>query len=262
MSHCHCTICRKIHGALFGTYLLVDKHGFSWDEGADHIRVFESSPGFKRSFCPTCGSVVPTDNMEGYYAVPAGALEDDCGVRPTSNIFAEAKAPWYDIPDDLPRYVGYFPGVRRSSVPVASRSSGRKDVVGGSCQCGAVAFEYDGPAQLIWNCHCSRCRKAKGAAHATNVFVETDDFRWVRGADDIVVYRLPNSKRFGHAFCRHCGSSVARAMSKSTLMNIPAGALDDPPGCDVKGHVYVGSKAPWFDLTDTLPRYVEMPTDS
>ena len=49
---------------------------------------------------------------------------------------------------------------------------------------------------------------------------------------------------------------------KSTLMNIPVGALDDHPGCAVKGHVYVSSKAPWFELTDALPCYAEMPSVS
>lgn len=262
MSHCHCAICRKTHGALFGTYLYVDQRGFSWEQGEDHVRVYESSPGFKRAFCPTCGSVVPSDNMKERYAVPAGALEDDCGVRPKSNIFAKAKAPWYDITDGLPQFSGYFPGIDRPTIAVESRSAGRENVVGGSCQCAAVAFEYDGPAKFMWNCHCRRCRKAKGAAHATNAFVEEDDFRWVKGADDIVAYRLPKSKRFGQAFCRHCGSLVARALSKSTLMNIPVGALDDHPGCAVKGHVYVSSKAPWFELTDALPCYAEMPSVS
>ena len=262
MSHCYCTMCRKTHGSLFGTYVSVRLTAFAWECGEDHRRIYESSPGFKRAFCPTCGSVVPFDNTEGLYAVPAGALEEDCDARPKSNIFANAKAPWHDITDDLPQYDAYYPGTDRPTIALESRSTERDGVVGGSCQCGAVAFEYAGAPQFIWNCHCTRCRKAKGAAHATNIFVEVDDFRWVKGADDIVAYRLPETKRFGHAFCRFCGSSVPRAVSKSTLMNVPAGALDDDPGGQVKGHVYVGSKAPWFELTDDLPRHDEMPSST
>ena len=259
MSHCYCSICRKTHGALFGTYISVPQNGFTWEQGEDHVRIYESSPGFRRAFCPTCGSVVPFDNTEGKYAVPAGGLEDDCEARPKSNIFVDAKAPWYKITDDLPKHEGYYPGTDRPTIELEARSAPREGAVGGSCQCGAVGFEYQGAPRFIWHCHCSRCRKAKGAAHATNVFVEADSFRWTKGADDIVVYRLPETDRFGHAFCRHCGSSVARALPKSTLMNVPAGALDNNPGTEATGHIYVGSKAPWFEVTDNLVQHKEMP---
>ena len=191
--------------------------------------------------------------------MPAGALEQDCEVRPRSNICVSAKAPWCSITDNLPCYDAYYPGTERPTIALDARSASRDGVVGGSCQCGAVAFEYDGAPQFIWNCHCSRCRKAKGAAHATNIFVQVDDFRWVRGADEIVAYRLPDTTQFGHAFCRHCGSSVARALSKSTLMNVPAGALDDDPGGRVKGHIHIDSKAPWYEITDDLPCYAQSP---
>ena len=110
MSHCYCSMCRKTHGALFGTYISVPTAGFIWEQGKEHTRIYESSPGFRRAFCPTCGSVAPSDNTEGEYAVPVGGLEDDCEARPRSNIFADAKAPWYKITDDLPSYVGYYPG--------------------------------------------------------------------------------------------------------------------------------------------------------
>lgn len=258
MSHCYCGICRKTHGSLFGTYISVPDTEFVWEQGNDQVRLYESSPGFKRAFCPTCGSVVPFDNTEGQFAVPAGALEDDCGARPKSNIFTNAKAPWYDISNDLPRYDGYYPGTDRPTIALESRSAACQGEVGGSCQCGAVAFAYKGAPRFLWNCHCSRCRKVKGAAHATNVFVAVDDFRWIRGADDILVYRLPDTERFGHAFCRHCGSSLARKVSE-ILMNIPAGALDDPPGGEIKGHIFTANKAPWFEVTDDLPQYIEMP---
>jgi len=59
MTHCHCAICRKLTGASFTTYAHVDKAKFRWLGGDKTIRRYESAPGSFRSFCPTCGSLVP-----------------------------------------------------------------------------------------------------------------------------------------------------------------------------------------------------------
>jgi len=75
----------------------------------------------------------------------------------------------------------------------------------GSCLCGGVAFEASDQIELR-NCHCSRCRKARGAAYAANLFVPAGGFRWLRGEDLLINYRLPNTQRFGNSFCRICGS--------------------------------------------------------
>ena len=46
----------------------------------------------------------------------------------------------------------------------------------GSCLCGGVAWEADGPFDLMSHCHCSICRKAHGAAFATYVAVPAAGF--------------------------------------------------------------------------------------
>jgi len=70
----------------------------------------------------------------------------------------------------------------------------------GSCLCGSVAFEASDQIELR-NCHCSRCRKARGAAFATNLFVPARAFRWLRDEELVVTYRMPNTQRFGNSFC-------------------------------------------------------------
>ena len=127
-------------------------------------------------------------------------------------------------------------------------------MIKGSCLCGAVAFEAGDEIEMR-NCHCSRCRKARGAAHATNLFVPTRAFRWLRGQDLVITYRLPNAERFGNSFCRVCGSPMPRAMSTREIVLIPAGSLDDDPKIRASCHIYVGSKAPWHEITDGLPQY-------
>ena len=79
--------------------------------GERTIRRYESAPGSFRSFCPTCGSLVP--GQAPYLAtvsVPAGLLESDPGVRPRLHVFTSSKAPWWEINDELPQHARWVPG--------------------------------------------------------------------------------------------------------------------------------------------------------
>jgi len=258
MSHCHCSMCRKVHGALFATYFNTEQVEFLSGEQA--IEHHESSTGFMRSFCNSCGSPLPEKSNEGDgYYVPAGLMDDDPGVRPDRHIFTESKASCYAITDELPQHKHYGDGDTSRVVDVATIDE-KPDCVTGGCQCGAVQFEFTGAPNFMMNCHCTRCRKVKGAAHATNAFVAGDQFSWTTGEDNITNYSLPEAKVFGHAFCKTCGSSVPRPRPDGSVYNVPAGSLNQAPGVDAKGHIFVGSKASWYELTTDLPQWDEMPT--
>ena len=84
MSHCHCSMCRKAHGAPFGTYADVPNDRFTWSTGKDNTTYFESSPGTIRAFCSTCGSVVPEPFDNDRMVIPAGCLDGDPGARRSS----------------------------------------------------------------------------------------------------------------------------------------------------------------------------------
>lgn len=131
-------------------------------------------------------------------------------------------------------------------------------MIRGSCLCGVVAFEANDQIEFR-NCHCSRCRKVRGADYAANVYVRPGDFRWLRGDDQLVTYRLPSAQRFGNAFCRICGSPMPRAVPARDFIVVPSGALDGDPGIRATYHIFVGSKAPWHEIADDLPQYVEYP---
>lgn len=262
MSHCHCSMCRKIHGTLFATYF--NAKGLSISQGENAIVKYESSPGFIRSFCQKCGSPLPensTANEDEVY-IPAGLMDDDPGVRPTEHIFTESKAEGYVITDALPQREHYGDGDLSRVVedPDSVSTVSKSDAVTGGCQCGAVTFEYTGEPKMMMNCHCSRCRKVKGAAHATNVFVAGDDLTWTSGEDNIADYAHAEAQFFGHAFCKTCGSSVPRPRPDGSVYNVPVGSLNQPPGIEAKGHIFIGSKAPWFEITDDKPQWDEMPT--
>jgi hypothetical protein len=256
MTHCHCSICRKVHGALFATY--VEAAGVQYQHGQDQIRTYESSEGFARAFCRTCGSVLPESNKDGSCYLPAGLLNQDPEIRPEAHIFVESKSDYYDIQDELPQHTYYGDGDKSRVIDTAPVEAVPGKVTGG-CICGDVRFAYTGEPTFVMNCHCSRCRKAKSAALATNAFVSEDQLQWISGAENIVNYDLPGAERFGHAFCGRCGCSLPRQAAGTGVFNIPVGSLDNAPGVDARGHIYVGSKAPWFDISDPRPRWDEVP---
>ncbi|HZP40126.1 MAG TPA: GFA family protein [Candidatus Binatia bacterium] len=259
MSHCHCGRCRKAHGTAFATYVTALADRFRTTRGAERVVGWESSPGFLRKFCGRCGSVVPgTPGGDGQVFLPAGSFLDDPGVRPMLHIFVASKAPWYEIPDQLPRFEAFPPGI---DVPVLPDRP-PVDPPGplrGSCLCGAVAFVVTGPLGPPRNCHCSRCRRARSAAHASNVGTSVDGVRFTRGADLLASYKVPEAKFFTQTFCRICGSKLPRVDPSRNLTVVPLGALDDDPGVGPAMHIFVSAKAPWFEIADRLPQYAEYP---
>jgi hypothetical protein len=191
----------------------------------------------------------------------AGNLSGELGMKPESHIFVGSKAPWYTITDQLPQHEGYPPELSASAIerPVVEVKPG---FVLGSCLCGDVAFEIEGAPLRAFNCHCSRCRRGRSAAHATNLFYAAEGFRWTRGAENVAQYRVPEAKRFSVAFCRRCGGALPVESTALKGVVVPAGSLDTDPGMQPLAHVFVGSKAAWFDITDSLPQYLEYPTQS
>lgn len=126
-------------------------------------------------------------------------------------------------------------------------------MIRGSCLCATVRYEVRGSLGRAVNCHCSMCRKAHGAAFATYARVKADDFALLSGKDDIAAY--PSSPHVTRTFCRRCGSTLQFISAEHPgSFALALGTLDDDPGVRPSVHIYVESKAPWFDITDSLPQ--------
>jgi len=260
MVHCHCSMCRKHHGAMFATFLTGAADSFRWRAGEDSVAVYRSSAKGLRPFCRTCGSVTPTLLPEiGMAFIPAGSLEGDPDRRPELHMFASSGMGWFPITDALPRSDGFPPGFEDGESVDNPRPAAKPGIVQGRCLCRAVAWEFTGKPDRIHNCHCSRCRRARSAAHATNAFFKGEQLRWLAGEGEVVSYALPEAKRFGQAFCRGCGGAVPRASASTGYVVAPCGSLDDDPGIPVSSHIFVGSKAPWHEITDALPQWEALP---
>jgi len=257
-SHCHCSYCRKFHGTPYATYAMALVAGRRWLRGERRIARYASSPGFHRCFCARCGSPVPGDPFASWTFIPLGNLDGDPGARASYHMFAASKALWWEIRDGLPTFDAFAPGI---DAPVQPDRPPR-DPPGtprGSCLCGAVAFRIEGRPIRVRHCHCGRCRKGRGAAHATNLLLPIGGLRLTRGEGEIATYRVPEASFFAQAFCRICGSKAPRVDADRGLAIVPMGALDDDPAIRPSEHIFVASKAPWFEINDDLPRYPERP---
>ena len=128
--------------------------------------------------------------------------------------------------------------------------------VKGSCLCGGIRYEVAGEFGRVVNCHCSVCRKATGAAFRTRAAIPAAAFRWLSGED--LVSRYDSSPGETRTFCRVCGSTLPTFFrDRPGELGLPLGTLDDDPGARPSAHVWVGSKAPWWEITDALPQYGE-----
>ena len=129
----------------------------------------------------------------------------------------------------------------------------------GSCLCGAVSYEVSGELGPINYCHCRRCRKATGSAFNTGAPVKASDFRLVAGEGDLGHF-VNAATGLDRTFCRKCGSPIySRRASAAEVIRVRVGTLDTPVTAKPAAHIYVASKAAWFDIRDDIPQHPERP---
>ena len=109
MWHCHCTDCRKSHGAAFSSSVQVDRGHFVLVSGDDLLVTYEAKSGTRRSFCGRCGSNVSgtiTEEPDSVY-VTAATLDTRLDRTAATHIFVRSKVPWFEIRDGLPQHATY-----------------------------------------------------------------------------------------------------------------------------------------------------------
>jgi hypothetical protein len=255
-AHCHCSMCRKHHGSLFQTSLGVARPAFQWRKGADEIVHYRATSAFERPFCRRCGSTVPALAQDDeHWNVPAGLLDEDPGARPRSHIFAASRSPLTEIADGLPQHATY-PGAAQPAAETA-REYEPSVAVSGSCLCGGVTFAATAAPRCLVNCYCSLCRRSRAAAFSSTLPVPSDAFGWTKGSERVRHYALAAPRQFATDFCADCGSLVP-SVAMGTAM-LPAGAIDTRLAPLPVVHIYVGSKAPWYEIAGAAPQFAEGP---
>ncbi|MFG1495458.1 GFA family protein [Saccharospirillum sp. HFRX-1] len=123
----------------------------------------------------------------------------------------------------------------------------------GGCLCGKIRYQIAAPLESAEHCHCSMCRRFHGAAFSSYADFNPDDFHWLQGEDQLGIYE-PNPGK-GWAFCKTCGSSLGMPGADGRLTSVALGTVDGDPGIRPTEHMFVGSKAVWYDITDDLPQH-------
>lgn len=125
-------------------------------------------------------------------------------------------------------------------------------MIGGSCCCGAVAFELSDPPTMMATCHCSRCRKV-GASNF--VFVKRESLRWVRGKQDVETYKAVEPYKYDRSFCRKCGTALGEILSEADSFPIATNALDDDPVVRNRFHEFTAEKPAWYSICDDARQF-------
>jgi hypothetical protein len=130
--------------------------------------------------------------------------------------------------------------------------SGRR--LAGRCECGAVQYAVADEFLYSMNCHCSRCRAATGSAFKAMAGIERNKLELTKGADGLLVH---GDDDLNDTRCASCGSLLYSVVRDGEYVHVALGSLVDPPSVRPTHHIFVGSKAPWYEITDDLPQHEE-----
>jgi len=124
-------------------------------------------------------------------------------------------------------------------------------MLAGKCECGATRYRVEDAFLYAGNCHCSNCRASTGSAFKPFAGIEREKIEVVEGADTLLVWGEPDAN---HTRCGICGSLLYSVVADGARVHVALGSLADDPSIRPSGHIFVGSKAPWFEITDDLPQ--------
>ncbi len=104
VGYCHCESCRRSTGAAVATFVGVAAEHFEITAGTRAH--YESSPGVRRSFCPTCGTPLSYEGerFPGEVHLYVSVLDEPGKFEPQFHVYCAEALAWLAIDDDLPRF--------------------------------------------------------------------------------------------------------------------------------------------------------------
>lgn len=136
----------------------------------------------------------------------------------------------------------------------ASDQNAGNRTLAGKCLCGAVQYAVADAFIYAANCHCSNCRRTTGAAFKPFAGIEREKLSLTKGEDNLLIL----GEETGHdTHCKTCGSLLYSVVRGGAFVHVAMGTLVDDPTIRPTQHIFVGSKAKWFTITDDLPQYEE-----
>ena len=128
-------------------------------------------------------------------------------------------------------------------------------VLAGKCRCGTVHYKVPDAFLYAANCHCSGCRAATCSAFKAFAGIEREKLTITEGLDDVAVF---GEDDLNDTRCGACGSFLFSVVRDGAFVHVAMGSLVDAPTIRPTEHIFVGSKAAWFEITDDLPQLDEL----
>jgi hypothetical protein len=135
-------------------------------------------------------------------------------------------------------------------MPGSENSNAR--ILTGECYCRTVRYEVADAFSYALNCHCSNCRRTTGSAFKPFAGIEQARLRIVQGEDQRIIF---GDDATHDVHCARCGSLLYSRVREGKWVHVAMGTLADAPSIRPTAHIFVGSKAPWHEITDNLPQY-------
>ncbi len=137
---------------------------------------------------------------------------------------------------------------------MTSQENAGNRMLAGKCVCGAVQYVVADEFIYAANCHCSDCRRTTGSAFKPFAGIERERLSLTKGEDNLLIF----GEETGHdVHCKTCGSLLYSVVRDGAFVHVAMGTLVDEPAIRPTQHIFVGSKAKWFTITDDLPQYKE-----
>ena len=122
----------------------------------------------------------------------------------------------------------------------------------GRCYCGDVHYAVLDEFIYAANCHCSNCRRTTGSAFKPFAGIEREKLAVTKGQNNLKIFGDADGN---NTHCARCGSLLYSVVRDGAYVHVAMGTLVDDPTIRPTQHIFVGSKAPWFTITDDLPQY-------
>jgi len=131
-------------------------------------------------------------------------------------------------------------------------------MIKGTCLCEEVAYQISGALGPVYNCHCLKCRRWHGAAFRTRASIKKSQFIWLSGENNVAEFKF--SANVTKHFCSNCGSPLVTTYKDNPdIYGVALGPLEGKIKNHIEGHIFVGSKANWYEITDNQPCFEEWP---
>ncbi|MGE9293776.1 MAG: GFA family protein [Puniceicoccales bacterium] len=117
----------------------------------------------------------------------------------------------------------------------------------------------EGDFEAFFLCHCERCRKDTGSAHAANLFSPMAKLTWLAGADQWRTYTLPKTLH-QKSFCCKCGSALPSVQDGGKMIVVPAGSLDTDVPLRPHAHICLDDRANWDQELECIARLNDLPS--